>query len=80
MKEAPWLAKNTYASASSTGCPALFKAVLEPNLEISLAVKVDGIKGVQIGPGATAFTLIPFGANIRARDLVKEVNAPLVAE
>jgi hypothetical protein len=31
------------------------------------------------GPGATAFTLIPFGVSCFARDLVKETIAPFVA-
>ena len=39
---------------------------------------VDGISGVQIGPGATAFTRMPFLASIPASPAVKLAMAPLV--
>ena len=39
---------------------------------------VEGISGVQIGPGATAFTRIPFSPSICARPAVKLETAPLV--
>ena len=42
--------------------------------------KVDGISGVQIGPGATALTLILRSARLVASDRVKATMAPLVAE
>ena len=41
--------------------------------------KVEAINGVQIGPGATAFTRISFSAKFAARLRVKESTAPLVA-
>jgi hypothetical protein len=40
---------------------------------------VDGISGVQIGPGATEFTRIPFSASSCASPAVKLAIAPLVA-
>jgi hypothetical protein len=40
--------------------------------------KEEVINGVQIGPGATPFTLIPFFARFLPKDLVKVVMAPLV--
>jgi hypothetical protein len=42
--------------------------------------KVDGISGVQIGPGATAFTRIFFSASDCAGDRVKATTVPLVEE
>jgi hypothetical protein len=39
---------------------------------------VDGMSGVQIGPGATAFTLSPFSARIWATPPVKFWIAPFV--
>jgi len=36
------------------------------------------MSGVQIGPGATAFTLMPFSASIAARPAVKLETAPFV--
>jgi len=49
-------ARNTKQVATSSGSPARPKGVSEPNVATSLAGKVEGISGVQIGPGATAFT------------------------
>ena len=40
---------------------------------------VDGIDGVQIGPGATQFTRIPFPASNWAKPPVKFWMAPLLA-
>ena len=40
---------------------------------------VEGMSGVQIGPGATAFTRMPRSASICARAAVKFEIAPLVA-
>ena len=80
MYEAPSEAKNTYALANSTGCPSLPKVVVLPNSEISSALKEDGIKGVQIGPGATVFTLMFLLAKDCDSDLVKDTIAPLVEE
>jgi len=41
---------------------------------------VETINGVQIGPGATALTLMFFSANWPAKERVKAVIAPLVEE
>jgi hypothetical protein len=40
---------------------------------------VEGMSGVQIGPGATAFTRMPRSASICASAAVKFEIAPLVA-
>jgi len=53
---------------------------LEPNSATSSASKVDGINGVQIGPGATPLTRIPRSARFIDSERVKAVIAPLVAE
>ena len=52
--------------------------VFSPNLAAFSAGIVEGIRGVQIGPGATAFTRIPFSASISARPAVKFKIAPFV--
>ncbi len=44
------------------------------------ALKVDGISGVQIGPGATALTRMPRLTRFIDSDRVNEVIAPLVEE
>jgi hypothetical protein len=41
---------------------------------------VEGIKGVQIGPGATALARMPFSASICARPPVKFWIAPSLME
>lgn len=41
---------------------------------------VDGMSGVQIGPGATALTRIPFSITFIDSERVNEVIAPLVDE
>ena len=41
---------------------------------------VPGMNGVQIGAGATEFTLIPLSITCPANDLVKASDAPLVDE
>ena len=74
------LAKYRYAGASSNGWPALFKGVSVPKISTSWALKEEGIKGVQIGPGATALTRIFWSARDNARDLVNTVIAPFVEE
>src|SRR5690606_18825235 len=54
-------ARYTYAPASSAGCPARPSGVSEPNFStFSSPQPVAGMSGVQIGPGATAFTRMPF--------------------
>ena len=73
-------AKYTYAGASSTGWPALPIGVSVPNVVIYSAEKLEGCRGVHIGPGATALTFIPWEISERASDLVNVTIAPLVAE
>src|SRR4051812_8836903 len=51
---------------------------LLPNSFTSSAGKLPGINGVQIGPGATQFTRIPFSPHSCARVAVKFCIAPLV--
>jgi hypothetical protein len=67
------------APASSLGCPGLPKGVFLPNSGMLSAGMVDVINGVQIGPGATAFTRIPLGPSCCARFAVKLVRAAFVA-
>jgi hypothetical protein len=49
-----------------------------PNSATFLASKLAGISGVQIGPGATALTRMPFFASVPERLRVKATMAPLV--
>ncbi len=53
--------------------------MFEPNFAAFSAGIVEGMSGVQIGPGATAFTRMPSGASNCARPLVKLAIAPFVA-
>jgi hypothetical protein len=53
--------------ASSPGWPARPSGVSLPKLFTLPDGMVEGIKGVQIGPGATAFTLMPLLSNIWAK-------------
>src|SRR5436190_3407290 len=69
----------TYTGASSAGWPARFIGTDLPNSATVLAGIVDGISGVQIGPGATQFARIPFSARIWARFPVKFWMAAFVA-
>ena len=67
--------------ATSKGWPALFIGTLLvslPNVSTCSAEKDAGIKGVQIGPGATPFTLIPSFINDCESDLVNATMAPFV--
>ena len=48
------------------------------NSEFFFGLNDDAISGVQIGPGATAFTRIPFSTRLADKLLVKEIIAPLV--
>lgn len=50
----------------------------EPNLATSSAGSVAGVNGVQIGPGATAFTRIPFSTRACDNERAKLTMAPLV--
>src|ERR1700712_3684331 len=69
----------TYAGASSFGCPGRCIGTCLPNFSTFSGGIVDGIRGVQIGPGATLFTRIPFGPSKCARLAVKFAIAALVA-
>jgi hypothetical protein len=73
-------ARKTKQVATSSGSPARPSGVSEPNVATSFAEKVDGIRGVQIGPGATALTRIFFSANACESERVKAMIAPLVDE
>ncbi|MNP69338.1 hypothetical protein D3C76_1654210 [compost metagenome] len=55
-------------------------AVSVPNWDTRGAEKLEGISGVQIGPGATALTRMPCSTRFRANERVKETTAPLVEE
>ena len=52
----------------------------EPKLCTFLPGNVDGISGVQIGPGATPLTRIPFFTTAWASERVNVTIAPFVAE
>jgi hypothetical protein len=78
MYAASSLARNKYAGATSIGCPALFIGESDPNVDTLFALKLDTINGVHIGPGATAFTLIPLSTRLAERLLVKDTIAPFV--
>ena len=52
----------------------------ESNVSTSSGEKVDGINGVQIGPGATPFTRILLSASACESERVKAVIAPFVEE
>lgn len=52
--------------------------VLRPKVATSSDEKEAGINGVHIGPGATAFTRIPWSTNDNAKDLVRDTIAPFV--
>src|SRR5881398_2459630 len=73
-------ARNTKQVATSSGSPSRLSGVSEPNVATSLAGKVEGISGVQIGPGATAFTRIFLSARAWDKERVKATIAPLVEE
>ncbi len=51
-----------------------------PNFATFSGGNVEGIKGVQIGPGATALTRMPFSTSAFASERVKATMAPLVAD
>ena len=80
MYEASSLARNTMHGATSFGWPARFIGVLAPCLATLSGSNEAGIRGVQIGPGATALTLIPFSTSACESDRVMATIAPLVAE
>jgi hypothetical protein len=50
-----------------------------PKSATSSGLKLDGMSGVHIGPGATPFTLIPSFTSALASERVKVTIAPRVA-
>lgn len=74
------LAKNKKHGATSFGIPARFIGESLPNSAFFFGLNEEAISGVQIGPGATALTLIPLSIRLTERLLVKEIIAPFVAE
>src|SRR6266576_3490688 len=56
-------ARNTKLGAISSGCPARPSGTSEPNVSTSLAGNVDGMSGVQTGPGATPLTRMHLSAS-----------------
>src|SRR6185437_5901407 len=67
----------TYAVASSAGWPGRFIGTCLPKLATASGGKVEGMSGVQIGPGATEFARIPRLTSNCARPAVKFWIAPL---
>src|SRR3954454_4718309 len=66
-------------AASSLGWPARPGGAVWPKLFTFSSGMVEGINGVQIGPGATLFTRMPFGPNSCARLAQKLATAAFVA-
>ncbi len=79
MYEESSQARNRKHGATSFGWPGRFIGVSAPKLFTLFSSKVDGISGVQIGPGATPWTRMPFSASDCASDRVNDVMAPFVA-
>ena len=52
----------------------------QPFDRVRATLRVAGWSGVQIGPGATAFTRMPFSIRFSDSERVKAVIAPLVLE
>jgi hypothetical protein len=73
-------ARKTKLVAISSGSPARPSGVSEPKVATSSAGNVEGMSGVQIGPGATAFTRIFLSISACESERVKATIAPLVAE
>jgi hypothetical protein len=71
---------NTKLGAISSGWPGRPSGTSEPKVSISFDGKVDGMSGVQIGPGATPLTRMPLSASACESERVKAVIAPLVEE
>ena len=61
----------TYTAASSHGCAGRFMGTCSPKCVTASTGIVEGINGVQTGPGATALALIPFSAKSWASPPVK---------
>lgn len=75
------LARKTKAGASSAGCAARpCIGIPTPNPSMSSVSLDAGWRAVMTGPGATAFTRMPLGANCFERERVKDMIAPFVAE
>jgi hypothetical protein len=65
-------ARKTKAGASSAGCPARFNAVFSPNFgNFSCGCPPVTWRGVQTGPGATAFTRMRRFASCFESDFAK---------
>ena len=58
----------------SSGCPSLLRGILAISGSIT-DFGTSFIISVSVIPGATAFTLIPFGPNSLARDIVRPFTA-----
>lgn len=72
-------AKNTYEGPSSAGWPARpWSGIPRPNPSIESAGREPACNAVITGPGATAFTRMPRGASLTARERVKLTIAPFV--
>ncbi len=56
-------ASNTYAGASSAGCPGRWNGTCLPNSQARSMSSVQGMSGVQTGPGATQFTRMPLSSS-----------------
>ena len=67
-----------YAVASSAGCPGRFIGTFLPKFATVSGSIVEGISGVQIGPGATQLARMPLSASNYARPAVKFWMAPFV--
>src|SRR5262249_6336793 len=73
-------ARNTKQVATSTGWPGRFIGTSEPNVATFSEGNVEASSGVQIGPGATALTRMPFTPSACESERVNATIAPLVEE
>ena len=65
--------------ANSAGCPARPSGAVAPKVTtLPSDAPPDTCSGVQIGPGATPFTRMPFGPSCLASDFTKFIVAALV--
>lgn len=71
-------ASSTKAPASSAGWPGRPNGVSLPKASTFPGGMVEGMSGVQIGPGATLFTRMPRSPSSCARPALKLATAPLV--
>ena len=79
MKEEASLARKIKQEAISTGSPALAIGESLPKVSTCLFFKLDTIRGVQTGPGATALTRMFLSTKDAARERVNDTIAPLEA-